>query len=105
MRVAQASVTGVGVSPWLPIDHYTEGYGDGIFIKPGAGATVSVEVTADDVFNPAVVPVAFPCGVAALTGATTNQAAALPFAVKAVRLNQTVGASQSTLQAVVRGLL
>lgn len=103
MRVASTSVTGVAASPWLPLDHYTEGYGDGVFVKPGAGATVSVEATADDVFNPNVTPTAFPVGVAALTGATTNVAAALPFAAKAIRLNQSVGVSTSTLQVVVRG--
>jgi hypothetical protein len=104
MRIAQTQVTGVGTSPWLPLDHYTEGYGDGVFVNPGAGATVSVEVTPDDVFNPAVVPVAYPCGVASLTGATTKQAAALLYAAKAVRLNQTVGGSLSTLQVAVRGV-
>lgn len=103
MRPAAVTVTGVSASAWLPADHLTAGFGDGVYVKPGAGATVTVECTPDDVFNPAVTPVAFATGVSALTGATTNVAAQLPFAVKAIRLNQTVGSSTSELKIVVRG--
>lgn len=103
MRIATVSVTGVAASAWLPLDQYTSaGGGDGLFFKVGAGATATLEVTADDVFNPAVTPVAFPLA-APFTGMTTNVAGSLPFAVKAVRINQSVGGSTSTLQAVVRG--
>lgn len=105
MRVATVSRTGVGVSPWLPLDNYTDGFGDGLYLKTGAGATVSVELTADDVFDPTVTPIAFPCNVVALTGATTNVSGGLTQAARAVRINQTVGATTSTLQAVVRGLI
>lgn len=103
MRVAQVSVTGVAVSAWLPLDQYTESTGDGLFLKVGAGATASLEVTADNIFDPTVTPTAFPIGVAGFTGATTNVAGALPYAARAIRINQTVGGSTSTLQAVVRG--
>jgi len=102
VRVASVSVTGIAVSAWLPLDQYTDAFGDGLYVKPGAGATVAVEVTPDDVFNPAVTPTAYALG-APFTGVTANIAGQLPFAVKAVRLNQTVGATTSTLQAAVRG--
>ena len=104
MRVSTITVTGVGQSPWLPIDHLSDGYGDGLYLKPGAGATCSVEVTPDDIQNPLVTPTAFPCNIAALTGATGNASGGLTQAAKAVRINQTVGASVSTLVVVVRGL-
>lgn len=104
MRVTSKTVTGVAASGWLPLDAYLPGSFDGIYIEPGAGATVSVEVTPDDVFDPNVTPTAFPCGVAALTGATTNVASALQFAARAVRLNQTVGVTTSTITVVSRGL-
>lgn len=105
MRVATVSTTGVGQSNWLPLDAPTSGFGDGIFLDVGAGATVSVEVTPDNVFDPNVVPVAYPVGVAALTGATADVAAQLPYAVRAIRLNQTVGAAPSTMKVVTKGLI
>lgn len=104
MRVSTVSVTGVAASAWLPIDHYTSGYGDGIYLDLGAGATASVEVTPDNVFDPAVTPKAYACGVATLTGATTDVCAMLPLAAVAVRLNQTAGATTSILKVVVRGV-
>ena len=104
MRVAAVSVTGVAASAWLPLDSYTDGYGEGLYLTVGAGCTVSVQVTADNVFDPAVTPVAFACNIAALIGAVANASGGLLQAARAVRLNQTVGASTSTLQAVTRGI-
>lgn len=105
MRVITGSVTGVAASAWLPLDQYTSGFGDGVYLDLGAGCTASVEVTPDDVFDPDVTPKAYPCGVTALTGATTDVAAQLPFAARAVRLNQTVGAAQSFIKVAVKGLI
>lgn len=103
MRIASVSVTGVATSAWLPLDPYTSaGSADGLFFKVGAGATAALEVTADDVFNPFVVPVAFPLA-APFAAMTTNVAGLLPFSAKAIRINQSVGASASSLQVVVRG--
>jgi len=104
MRVSTVSRTGVGASAWLPLDSLTSGFGDGLYLSPGAGATCSVEVTPDNVFDPAVTPVAYPCNIAALTGAVGNASGGLTQAVVAVRINQTVGATTSVLKAVVRGL-
>jgi hypothetical protein len=104
MRTATVSVTGVAASSWLPLDSLSDGYGDGLYLKCGAGATVSVEVTPDNIFDPTVTPIAFACNIAALTGAVANASGPLTQAVRAVRLNQTVGASTSTLVVVVRGM-
>lgn len=104
MRVSQIAVTGVGQSPSMLLDAYTCGFGDGLFLIPGAGATVSVEATPDDIMTPGVTPVWFPVA-AALTGATANQAVALPFAARGLRLNQSIGASQSVLRVVTRGII
>jgi hypothetical protein len=105
MRPSKTTVTGVTTSPWLPVDAYTAGgAGFGVFVEPGAGATVSVEMTPDDVFDPAVTPVAYATGVAALSGAVANAQGMVGTPVKAFRLNQTVGATLSTLKVVNRGL-
>jgi hypothetical protein len=104
MRTTQVSVTGVTTSAWLPLDPYGSVAIEGIFLKTGAGATVSVEVTGDNVLDSSVTPVAFACGVAALTAAVANAAAGLLFPARAIRLNQTVGATTSTVQVVARGI-
>lgn len=103
MRIATVTRTGVGASAWLPLDHYTSGVEDGIFVFPNGG-TVTIQVTPDDVFDPTVTPTAFDLP-APFAGATTNVAAALPYAAKAIRINQTVGAGTSTLKVAVRGVL
>lgn len=102
MRVATISVTGVATSNWVPLDPLTTGVSDGLFLTRGAGGTITIEFTPDDVFDSTVTPTAFT--VAALTGLTANTMAALPCAARAVRLNQTVGAATSTLKVVTRGL-
>jgi len=105
MRVASTSVTGVAASPWLPLDHLSDGYGDGLYLNVGVGCTATVQVTPDDVFDPTVTPTAYGCNIAALTGAVAGVfSGGLTQAVKAVRINQTAGANTTTLKAVVRGI-
>lgn len=103
MRTTQVSVTGVAASVALPLDPYTVGAPEGLFLDVGAGCTVSVEATPDNVFDPTVTPGWFALP-APLAGATADQAVALGFAVKALRLNQTVGANTTTLKVVSRGI-
>lgn len=105
MRPASVTQVGNGASTWLPLDHLSDGYGDGLYAQVVAGGpTYSVEVTPDDVFNPAVTPVAYPCDIVALTAATTTQSGALLKAAKAVRVNIASGGGTVKLTAVVRGL-
>jgi hypothetical protein len=102
-----ASVTtpgGTAASSWLPLDHLTSGYGDGLYCKVTGTATYSVEVTPDNIFDSAVTPQAYPCDIVALTAATTTQSGSLLKAARAVRVNQASGAGTVTLTAVVRGL-
>ena len=104
MRTTSVSVTGVAASAWLPLDAGTVGTNHGLYFTPGSGATVTVQVTPDDVFDPTVTPTAYAIPVAALVAATTAQAAALPLGAKAIRMNQTVGVSTSTLKVVTQGI-
>jgi len=105
MRPASVTVTGVAISAWLPLDLGSVGPNAGIFLDMGAACTGTVEVTADDIFNPAVVPIAYASGVATLTGATTDVAAALNYPARAVRLNQSAGAALSRLTVVQKGII
>ena len=102
MRVTQVSVTGVAASAWLPLDASSVGSLDGVYLDIGAGATVSIQFTPDDVFDATVVPVAY--ANSGLAGLTADTAAALPFAARAVRMNQTIGATTSVLKVVSRGI-
>jgi hypothetical protein len=104
MRPSTVTVTGVTTSPWLPMDPYVNSVYPGVFVKPGAGATITVEVTADNIFDPAVTPIAMATGIAALTGLTTNVATGLTFAARGIRMNQTVGARQSSMTVVTAGI-
>lgn len=91
---------GAGVSPWLVVDAYSSGDQLGLFCVLNGVATYSVEMTADDVFDPTVVPTAFPCGIAALTAVSANAAASLAVPCKAVRVNQSAGAGTVKMTAI-----
>ena len=101
MRPASITVTGVTTSSPIVLSPYSVGTQVGAYATPGSGATVTVEVTPDDPF--AANPVWYPTGVTALTALTAAAAGLLPPA-RAVRMNQTVGATLSTLKVVVTGI-
>lgn len=106
MRATGQSQTGVGVGNWVPIDPYSGGYADGIYVAVTGTVTYSVEVTPDKIFSDAVPPptiTAYPCGVAALTAATTTQCGALPYAARAIRLNVSAGTGTALLTFIQRG--
>lgn len=105
MRPITTSVTGVAAGAWIPLDWSTVGRGVGVYVDPGAGATVSVEITPDNVLDPAVTPIAYPCGIAALTGAVADAAGFLELPACAVRINQSVGATTSLLKLVTAGIV
>lgn len=91
-----------GVSPWLPLDPYTDADANGIYLKFASTGTATVEITPDDVFNPAVVPTAYALG-APFAAATTNTAGSLALAAKAIRINAAANATGITMTVVVSG--
>lgn len=103
MRITSVPVTGVATSAWLPLDFYNVGRGVGLYLDLGAGCTASVEITPDNVLDPTVTPTAWPCNIAALTGAAADASGFLQQPCVAVRVNQTVGAALTTLKAVQAG--
>ena len=100
MRTSSVSQTGVGASAPIPLDPYNNSFGAGAFVKATGTVTASVEITADDIFDPGVTPVWFPCGVANLTGLTTNQAGSIIIPAKACRINVSAGTGTAALQVV-----
>lgn len=93
MRSVRTTISGATTGSWIPVDQYVAaGTAIGLFVTAsGAPAgTYSIEVTADDVFNSAIVPVAFAADAAALTNASANQRGVQTTPIKAARFNNSV---------------
>lgn len=103
MTTQSVSVSGVAASAALPLDPNSVGASIGVFLDVGAGSTVTVQVTPDDPAGAS--PVWYATGVAALTGATADAVAALPFPARAIRLNQTVAGAASVMRVVTAGII
>lgn len=103
MQPKKITVTGVGTSNWIPMDIMQAPFSVGIgCIVVSGTATYSVEHTFDDVYNPAVTPVAFQNS--GLTAQTTNKDGNYTAPVKAIRLNVTGGASPVVSMTLIQGL-
>jgi len=108
MRPVTISVTGVAASVPVPVDQYQNPTDIGIEVIPGAGATVTVQYTLDDVFAVGYNPATgnwFSVSAAALVGAVAAVAAKITDKATAFRMNQTVGATTSTMRLVQSGVM
>lgn len=88
MRPVRKNYTTIGAKEWIPLDYIQVPFNVGINVDlVGAGTgTFGVEITFDDVFDPAVTPVAVPwTGIPA--GTTADATASLTIPCMAVRLN------------------
>lgn len=91
-----------GPTAWVPLDSTQNIMNVGIGVTLSATGTFGVEVTYDDIFNPAVTPVAIP-STEIPAGTTANIYKAFDIPVRAVRLN--VAASTGDVKmTVVQGL-
>ena len=90
-------------TPWIPVDMYQTPFniGFGVVLSNTPSLTYTVEHTFDDVFDPAVTPVAFPH--VTVVGQTTNKDGNYAFPVRAVRLNITVYASGTAALTILQG--
>jgi len=98
----QIARTGIGNSAALALDPNTVGQPPTVMLIPGAGATVTAQVTLDDPASGSAVWAAAPT--AALVGATATVVASLGLHARAVRFNQSVGASESTMKVLTPGI-
>lgn len=90
MRPVRVTVSGVAASAWIPVDHYRNDPSLGVYVAISATATYTVQVTGDDIYNPAVTPTAFSVPNANLVAATTNQVGQVTVPCTAIRVNVTV---------------
>ena len=103
MRPKKVTVTGVGTSGWLPVDYKQDpmNLGIGCVLVSGT-ATYSVEHTFDDIFDPAVSPVAFQNS--GITAQTASKDGNYAYPVRAIRLNVTAGAAPVVSMTMIQGL-
>lgn len=98
--ITQAGST--GATAWIPVDYKQSPFNIGLAVTIGAGVlTYSVEHTFDDVYDPAVTPVAFTH--ATLVSQTTNKDGNYAFPVRAIRLNVTAWTSGGANLTILQG--
>lgn len=95
MRPITLTVSGVAVSPTVPMDFRAQNFNVGFGCEITGTATYTVQHTFDDVFNPAITPVWF--NHAFVNGATTNQDGNYAFPIRAMRLNVTASTGSVTI--------
>lgn len=100
MRPVRVTVSGVSASSWVPVDWMRKDPSLGVFVTLSATATYTVQITGDDVFNPAVTPTAFSVPNANLVAATTNQVAQVTVPCTAIRINVTASTGTVTLTVI-----
>lgn len=103
MLAQSVSVTGVAASAALLLNPDSVGPYASVLIDIGAGCTATVQITLDDPADAGAVWASVP--VASLVGATTDIAASIGMAGRAVRLNQTAGAAASVLKLLNPGIM
>ena len=104
MRPSTVTQTGVGASAAIPVDIYCPSSNKGIAVDITGTATASVQITMDDIFDPAVTPLWLDCGVPNLVGATADAQNTLATPCRAIRLNQTAGTGSSRMTVVQQSL-
>lgn len=106
-RPVQLTVSGVRVSPPIPLNTYGDPFNVGLGVKLSAGAslTYTVEHTFDDVQSPSFSPAtAVWYSNSTLVSQTTNKDGNYAFPVTAIRLNVTVWTSgTATLTSIQAG--
>ena len=103
MRPQIYTQTATGTSNWFPMDTRQAPFNVSVAVKINSGtATYNVEHTFDDVFDPAVTPVAFVNS--GISAATTNKDGNYIAPVRAIRLNITAGSSPNVTLTILQGV-
>jgi hypothetical protein len=106
MRPVRVTVTGIAVSPPIPLDHFQSPATVAIGVKISATATYTVEHTFDDVFDPAFNPATatwYPHST--LAAKTVNADGNYAFPPTACRLNVAASTGTVTMTVVTAGAI
>ena len=101
MRPQELSITGTGVSAWIPLDYKQNPFNVGFGVVVNGTITYDIEHTFDDVFDSTVTPTAFKHST--LVSQTANKDGNYAFPIRAIRLNNTAGTGDTTLT-ILQGL-
>lgn len=95
MRPKSITKTGTGTTAWYPVDFAQQVVNIGLGVVVNGTITYDIEHTFDDVFDPAVTPVAFKH--ATLVAQTANKDGSYVAPIRALRINNTAGTGSTTL--------
>jgi len=95
MRPQVITKSSTGTSAWIPMDYKQSPFNVGLGAVVNGTITFDIEHTFDDVFDPAVTPVAFKHST--LVSKTANADGNYAFPVRAIRINNTAGTGGTTL--------
>ena len=95
MRPIVVTNTGVGTSAWIPLDVKQAPFKVGIGCVVNGSATYNIEHTFDNVQDSTVTPTAFVNS--GISNATGNKDLNYTEPVRAIRINQSVGAGSVTM--------
>jgi len=101
MRPQVIKQTGTGTTAWIPMDYKQSPFNVGLGAVVSGTVTFDIEHTFDDVFDPAVTPVAFKHSTMVTKSANADGNYAFP--VRAIRVNNTAGTGTTTLT-ILQGL-
>jgi len=101
MRPQVIKQTGTGTTAWIPMDYKQSPFNVGLGAVVSGTVTFDIEHTFDDVFDPAVTPVAFKHSTMVTKSANADGNYAFP--VRAIRINNTAGTGDTTLT-ILQGL-
>lgn len=106
MRRQTTTVTGVGVSAPIALDHYISPFNVGFGAVVSGTATFNVQHTFDDVFSPTYVPASGTWfNHSSFTSAIATGDGNYAFPVSAIRLNVTASSGSVSLTLIQAGLV
>jgi hypothetical protein len=103
MRPVTVSQTGVGNSPWIPLDIHQNPFNVTLAVEVTGTVTYSVVWTTDDIWN--VTNPTATAGPNNLQAATTNQVGDVVYPVTAVQLQVTAGTGTAQLRVIQSGTM
>ena len=98
MRPTSVTVTDAATSAWIPVDYTQSAFILGIMVDVTSGTPAwVVQVTMDDIFDPAVTPTAV-AAPSPLEAGSTDEVGSIVIPCRAVRITQTgTGVSKMTV--------
>jgi hypothetical protein len=101
MRPFTKTLSATGSTNWLPINYSQNAFNIGVQVVVSGGASLVwiVEITNDDIYNPAVTPVATVAPAPLDTG-TATEVGNITIPCRAIRLTATITSGTATMTAI-----